>query len=217
MRISHQHKFIWISKPKTGSTAYRQLLNPYSDIESTDTGPFWHHVTLASLYKTFESEGWDFDAYYKVIACRNPFSLLVSLYSYSKTDVNGIKIFDKSNKNIYQPKNLMTFSNWINLVEHHQWFKLKHRLEVYSDDASGNCLANLIFAADQPSDIFKTSLQNNCGLTLEMSSLQRLNVTSKTKDLVDEVRDNFASLVIKNMIQEIFAKEIELFSYENPY
>ncbi len=215
MRISHKHKFIWISKPKTGSTSYRKLLDPYSDIRSVHSGPFKHHVTLNDLKQTFEEKDWNFNEYYKVIACRNPWSLLLSLYTYSKTDVHGVKFWE--NKSSYTPEKRMSFSDWINLNEHHEWFKAKHRLEVYADDDLGQNLSDLVFAADQPSETFKKSMEEQCNLVLPMDSLKILNTTEKSSDLIDEVKDNYNSLGIDKMIRAIYTKEINLFNYENPY
>ncbi|CAA0327666.1 conserved hypothetical protein [Alteromonas infernus] len=56
MRISHKNKFIWISKPKTGSTSFRNLLDEFSDVNSTDSGLFHHHIKLNDLMKVFEEK-----------------------------------------------------------------------------------------------------------------------------------------------------------------
>lgn len=62
MRISHKHKFIWVSKPKTGSTSYRKLLDPFCEVVSSDSGDYYHHSSMQSIIKTFTKNGWDFDS-----------------------------------------------------------------------------------------------------------------------------------------------------------
>ncbi|MEP2651766.1 MAG: hypothetical protein ABJH06_07195 [Paraglaciecola sp.] len=215
MRISHKNKFIWISKPKTGSTSYRKLLDPYSDVRSVHSGPFKHHITLKELKRTFEENDWVFEDYYKIVACRNPWSLILSLYTYSKTDINGVKFWENNHQ--YSPVELMSFSEWINLEKHHKWFKDKHTLEEYTDDLDGKNLANLIFAADQDSGVFFRGMMSQCNLALENNLLDRLNVTEKSQDLITEVRDCYKSVKIDNLMNSIFSNEIELFNYTNPY
>ncbi len=51
MRISHRHRFVFFSNPKTGSESVRSLLDPYSDIcgvpmwEMTAENPFYSHIS----------------------------------------------------------------------------------------------------------------------------------------------------------------------------
>ena len=86
MRISHRHKFIFFSNPKTGSESVRALLDPYSDISGVPmwkldgSTPFYSHIRPVEVREEFERVGWDFDAYFKFSFVRNPWSRAVSLY-----------------------------------------------------------------------------------------------------------------------------------------
>ncbi len=86
MRISHRHRFVFFASPKTGSRSVRKLLDAHSEIhgrpadELTEDFPFYNHMRPVELRDVFESRGWDFDAYFKFVMVRNPWSRLVSLY-----------------------------------------------------------------------------------------------------------------------------------------
>jgi hypothetical protein len=84
MRISHKHKFVFIAVPKTGSTSVRSIIDPYSDIVSVNdrNSPYKHHTTALDLKKHFESEGWNWDDYYKFSVVRNPWERRVSSWAY---------------------------------------------------------------------------------------------------------------------------------------
>ena len=86
MRISHEHRFVFFASPKTGSRSVRRLLDAYSEIhgrrahEVTADFPFYNHMRPVELRDVFNARGWDFDAYFKFVMVRNPWSRLVSLY-----------------------------------------------------------------------------------------------------------------------------------------
>ncbi len=86
MRISHQNRFVFFASPKTGSRSVRKLLDAYAEIhgrpadELTADFPFYNHMRPVELRDVFEARGWDFDAYFKFVMVRNPWSRLVSLY-----------------------------------------------------------------------------------------------------------------------------------------
>ena len=86
MRISHQHRFVFFASPKTGSRSVRKLLDPYAEIhgrpghEVTPDFPFYNHMRPVEVRDVFKDRGWDFDAYFKFVMVRSPWSRLVSLY-----------------------------------------------------------------------------------------------------------------------------------------
>lgn len=86
MRISHRHRFIFFSNPKTGSESIRALLDPYSDVvgvpyrKRTPENPFYSHIRPVEVRELFEERGWNFEAYYRFTFVRNPWARLVSLY-----------------------------------------------------------------------------------------------------------------------------------------
>ena len=86
MRISHEHRFVFFASPKTGSRTVRKLLDPSAEIhgrpahELTADFPFYNHMRPVELRDVFDARGWDFDAYFKFVMVRNPWSRLVSLY-----------------------------------------------------------------------------------------------------------------------------------------
>ena len=86
MRISHEHRFVFFASPKTGSRSVRKLLDAYAEIhgrpahEVTADFPFYNHMRPVELRDVFHERGWDFDAYFKFVMVRNPWSRLVSLY-----------------------------------------------------------------------------------------------------------------------------------------
>lgn len=86
MRISHRHKFIYFSNPKTGSESVRTLLDPFSDIagvpmwEMTADTPFYTHISPREVRDLFHELGWTYHDYYSFTFVRNPWARLVSLY-----------------------------------------------------------------------------------------------------------------------------------------
>ncbi|MCT8985742.1 hypothetical protein [Shewanella phaeophyticola] len=212
MRISHKNKFIWISKPKTGSTSYRKLLDEHSDVFSCQEFPFHHHVTLAQLKSTFEKEGWNFEDYYKIVGVRNPYTLVLSLFTYGKPDKNNVFWWQKSDS--YKPDELSTFTSFITNKSNHGWFYNRHRIDVYSNDLSGEQLADLVFPVDLKNE-FSTSFYKNTGILL--GEPPRLNNSEKSDILVEEVRDCFNSGDLHKVFLDIFEKDIARFDYLNPF
>lgn len=102
MVISHTHKFIFFSNPKTGSESVREVLSPYAEEEIVSyqevnkMRPFYSHMSPLEVKTEFESRGLNYDEYYKFMFTRNPFERLVSLYEMIyrhdlKRDLNRVK------------------------------------------------------------------------------------------------------------------------------
>ncbi len=86
MIISHKHRFIFFSNPKTGSESVRLMLEKFNE-ESivpyracTCATPFYPHMSPQEAKAVFMRRGWNFDSYRRVTCVRNPYARLVSLY-----------------------------------------------------------------------------------------------------------------------------------------
>lgn len=85
MRISHKHKFIMISVPKTGSTTFRKYLDDISDVISVgdNTSQFYDHTTAVNLKEYFKTHDiWNWPEYFSFGFVRNPWDWLVSHWFY---------------------------------------------------------------------------------------------------------------------------------------
>lgn len=82
MRISHLNRFVYVAITKTASSSVRAVLDPVSCIKSEARGQFWHHVRLGELKKTFDKEGWNWDAYHKFTVVRHPLSRVRSFHKF---------------------------------------------------------------------------------------------------------------------------------------
>lgn len=164
MRISHKHKFVFISKPRCASTTIRAILDPYSDISSSSKPPYHHHATALELKKHFDEMGWNWKDYFVFTTVRNPWEMMVSYFKFFKPDINGVYNFEQERDgHIYNPYNIMSFNDWIDKG------KSKHRLiytkgvfqkNIWVDGFSKLTLANTI------NDIDNKSLAN-CILRIE--------------------------------------------------
>lgn len=92
MIISHRHRFIFFSMPKTGSESLRALFAPLQEEDVPDwrnRTPFYSHMPPAEAQAAFAAKGWDFARYARISCMRNPYPRLVSLYRMI-ADVDGI-------------------------------------------------------------------------------------------------------------------------------
>lgn len=86
VRISHRHRFVYFSIPKTASEAVRAFLDPVSDQKVrpfpkiTERNPYYSHMRPREVRIAFGERGLDMRDYHCFCTVRNPFSRLVSLY-----------------------------------------------------------------------------------------------------------------------------------------
>ncbi|MEO0437712.1 MAG: sulfotransferase family 2 domain-containing protein [Pseudomonadota bacterium] len=86
MVISHKHKFIFFSNPKTGSEWIRLLLQDLQEEEvrtfreRSHEYAFYSHMRPVEARAAFRKLELEFDDYYRFVCIRNPWARLVSLY-----------------------------------------------------------------------------------------------------------------------------------------
>ncbi|SNS55875.1 Sulfotransferase family protein [Ekhidna lutea] len=110
MILSHKHKFIFFSFPKTGSESVRALLKEFNEAdvrvykEIDEKNPFYSHISPIETLSIFNSNGWDYSDYYKFMIVRNPWKRLVSLYE---------MIYNHGVKKLFRP----SFNNWLQTID----------------------------------------------------------------------------------------------------
>lgn len=84
MIISHDHKFIFIHIGKTGGTSVEKVLCDHLNIDFEKTkkdeyGEWWKHIWAKGMRKRVGKKIWD--EYFTFAFVRNPFDMILSLYS----------------------------------------------------------------------------------------------------------------------------------------
>lgn len=84
MLISHEHEFIFIHIGKTGGTSIEKVLCTQLGIDFERTkkdpdGNWWKHIWAKGMRKQVGKNTWD--NYFKFAFVRNPYDMIVSLYS----------------------------------------------------------------------------------------------------------------------------------------
>ena len=97
MLISHKHKWIFIHIPKNGGSSATSALNSYADVEGASHHElmegrtpkndridlsFFQHDTASMIKEKLKEQGYDYDSYYKFGIVRNPWSRVVSKWTY---------------------------------------------------------------------------------------------------------------------------------------
>lgn len=211
MRISHKHKFVWISKPKTGSTSVRKLLDRFSNIASEAARPFHHHVTLDELRPVFAERGWNIDDYQVFICDRNPWELIGSVWKYSKTNTNGQKFWEKSYD---QSLPLMTFEDFVRSPKQWAWLASHHALERFAGAQPWPANVHVYDIGGQQPQLLE-DLTRLIGKPL--GELPHRNASSYEPQDLEAFRRVFADPEIDARLREAFKTSIERFGYTNPF
>ena len=91
MVISHKHKFLFVSVPKTATKSITDYLNNFADIkgDSNDKqSPYNYHATAMQLLTEFKKQNWNWEEYIKFTVVRNPCDKLVSNYFFKGHNCN---------------------------------------------------------------------------------------------------------------------------------
>jgi hypothetical protein len=212
MRISHRHKFVFFSAPKTGSESIRALLDPLSDVrdvqfrEVSPATPFYSHIRPIEAKAAFERFGWPYDDYYRFVFVRNPWNRLVSLY----------RMIRRVNPHFSQP-----FGDWLRATrpdstggggpDRARWRKYgTYSLAAYAGDENGRLLVNDVFRLEDITDVPDRLRARGIPLAPD-ASVPWVNRTKKSTSL-----DNYYTPDLIALVQERYADEIAEFGYEYP-
>lgn len=224
MIISHSHKFIFFSFPKTGSESVRELLKPYSEEnitifrKSSRRTPFYSHISPIETRKLFLRKQWDFNAYRKFVFVRNPWDRLLSLFKM----IN--RVARNNHANIPNSANKVRFEEWLLSIDNKgvggggsdfdRWRKYgTYSILGYAGDEGGALLVDAILRLEDIRQALPEYL-NTLGMKRQFTEkdIPVINVTPKTAELV---KDWYGSIGSKR-IEELYGYEIERFGYSPP-
>ena len=218
MRISHKHKFVFISVPRTASTTCRQVLDQYSDITSihitktNDSFSFYHHITAKEVKKIFDERGWKWDEYKKFCLVRNPFDRVVSLYYLTLRITTGgdkemsLK-FNLKNyiKSFIKPK--LKFEDFV--LRLNEKNRLHAPITEYITDYDGTILVDNVLSYENI-DFELPLLLSEIGINIDKNSIT-LNNQSKSRKNYKQYYD---SQVLIDNVSELYDYEIKQYNYE---
>ena len=206
--ISHKHKFIFISPPKTGSTSLLSALLSYADFENFIDQPEYHSFDFYEHTKDFKQNIWEdftkskstprkhtnLNSYhrkhlqqYEIFTCiRNPYDRIVSLWKWeelTKKRYNGF-----------------SFKRWLN-IRMYWWHR--PQFDFLQTDIINMSSINLVRFENLEQD-FNTLCDK---IDIPKQKLPHKN-KSKHRHYTEYYDDE-----TKQIVAEKYAKDIEYFGY----
>ena len=218
MRISHKHKFVYISTPKAGSTSVRSALDDYVDIRSVGdkNSPYHHHVSANALKKHFEEKEWNWDDYFKFAFVRNPWDRLTSRWEYKHKQIHKHKSdkYDVDGEYSKLCEKLLTkvnydFNNFIvRLVRNKKRRQnLSHSHLSFLNDKQDKNLLDFVGKTETFQEDFDTVCDK---IGIPKQKLPHLNKTKKKYKHYTEYYDDNTRQLVANL----FADDIKAFGYK---
>lgn len=166
MRISHQHRFVFLSNPQSGSTSIRTALDPYSEIKSSAEFPYHHHTNARKLKEHFEEQGWDWERYFKFTTVRNPWDRMVARYYYGLSNPKSV-----------WHKPATDAGSFAKFLDHPMILKSSPNstLQVFAYSTEGTCLVDEILKLEELQDSWPSVIKK---LGLEEAKLPHINKRS---------------------------------------
>jgi len=217
MRVSHEHKFVFLALPRAASLTVRKALNPYSDVKSkrksdiTDRHPFWHHARACRAKKIFEEKSWSWENYRTFCFVRNPYDRVVSAYKrrWEKNyrwhstgrPVRDVKSFLRDV--FFKPISFEAFIKTNNP-------KSGYSISIYSftHDSEDNCLVDDILKVENLPENLVNYLSDKIGIKINQKNIGHYHKS--------ENKSNYKSYhteKTKEIIRRQYRMEIEEFGY----
>jgi hypothetical protein len=214
MRISHTHKFIFLANPRTGSTTVRNLLDNYSDIKSvpisqtSESFPFYHHISAAELKSVFVSRGWDWDRYWKFCFVRNPYDRVVSLYHHKlkmrkRLQVTSLKSL--RTRISYMINKTPTFHDYVINIDPRK--RLPTSLDNFLFDEQGTCLVEDVLMFERLHEDLPGFL-DSLDIPVSANDIPHLNTSSNRKEYRAYYDEE-----CRERVYDLYRYEFERFGY----
>lgn len=207
MRISHKHKFIFLSNPRCGSTSIRQMLAKYSDISSISEYPYHHHTGARGLYNNFEANGWIWDEYLSITTIRNPWDRVVSIYHYGKRNPKSVwnELYSKTKS---FDEFVIMLPNFLNKVVYAGGHKKAGQngisISEFGFSEQGEKLIEHILPIEK--------IDDSLPFIIEGMGLPNLKVPSVNATKHDTYKE-FYNQTTQSIVADIFTKDIEIGNY----
>lgn len=211
MRILENHGLVWLSKPKTGSTTIRRMLDPYATVTSGNARPYYHHSSLRMCIEDMDGAGIDWSGFKFVVCERNPFTLIPSLWRYSKVNSAYQKFWEQGYDKSLP---LMSFADFLAEPRSWKWFNQRHRLELYTRAPIPNPVH--VFQIEDPAPLV-AFLNGEIGAGAIPEVLPRDNSSRYDEATLEAIRAAFADAAVRARIRKVFATSFAHFDYRNPW
>lgn len=198
MPISHKHKIIFIHIPKTGGTSIENTMGIGNKKNIFDKNVLFGRDKNYEAQHLFSSEIKKivgkpiYNSYFKFSFVRNPFSRLVSDYSWSK--YRNMNFEEFINKKVIPSKNRILYK------DPYRHFKSQHKFII---DNSGKITVNFIGKFENLTNDFK-KLCKIFNLKLDLPHTNKSNHKNYKQ---------YYNRRTKNIVESIYKKDLELFNY----
>lgn len=206
MIVSHQHRFVFVAIPKTGTHSVRQALRahlgsedieqvglfvnkrfPYAELAQIKHG----HLSLLQV-RPFLGEQ-EFSSYFKFAFVRNPYDRFVSYCAFMTRDGD---VFSRN------PEAVMRHMLFVAPPEQHILFQPQNS---FLADESGHLLTDYVGRVEEMQASYDTICER---VGIPPQSLEKVNATLRRnyREYYDEE--------LKQAVGHRYARDIELFGYE---